>query len=240
MDCGYFVISKDRASAVSDKDANRVYVPSPPAGRVYLLPATNFQYYTDRGLFEGWLIDWCRQLCDPGRAFLDIGAHTGTYAVSLADSAARVVAFEPQRNTYYALCGSVALSNLANVECVNVALGAPDQVGHTTLSICSMDGGGSSLCLPASTPVLREERVEVRTLDSYDIQDIAFIKMDVEGNELSVLKGATETIARSNHPKILFESNEGHDPELFGYITDVLGYAKIVPINGMANMFLAE
>jgi hypothetical protein len=88
--------------------------------------------------------------------------------------------------------------------------------------------------------VLREERVEVRTLDSYGIQNIAFIKMDVEGNELSVLKGARETIVRSGNPKILFESNGGHDPELFGYITDTLGYAKIVPINGMANMFLAE
>jgi FkbM family methyltransferase len=240
MDCGYFLLTKRAGDAVDDAATNEIVCPR--GGRAYLLPRTNLVYYAERGLFEGWLIEWSRQLVSATQTFLDIGAHTGTYAVSLAPHAKEVVAFEPQRGTFYALCGSVALSQLANVECVRVALGSPAQAatGYTTLSICSQDGGGSSVCLPASTSVLREERVEVRTLDSYSLENVGFIKMDVEGNELSVLKGARETIARCGRPKVLFESNGGEDPELFGFFLTDLGYSKVVPIRGVANMFLAE
>ena len=69
---------------------------------------------------------------------LDIGAHTGTYTVSLAQYCNHVYAFEPQKMTYYALCGSIALSNLTNVTCLNVGLGSNEQVGKQTLNIITI------------------------------------------------------------------------------------------------------
>jgi hypothetical protein len=66
--------------------------------------------------------------------------------------------------------------------------------------------------------------------------------MDVEENELDVLKGATETIIRSNYPKILFESNPTdltRQHALFEYITNILNY-RIINIGGYSNMYLAE
>ena len=81
----------------------------------FILPANNIDYYNNCGLFESGLIDWSKQFCSKDRIFLDIGSHTGTYAISLADHSAGVYAFEPQRMTYYALCGSVALSNKTNI-----------------------------------------------------------------------------------------------------------------------------
>ena len=47
--------------------------------------------------------------------------------------------------TYYALCGSVVLSNCHNIECINYGLGSPDQVGYLDLNIISEDGGGSTV-----------------------------------------------------------------------------------------------
>jgi FkbM family methyltransferase len=213
---------------------------------VYLLPLVNVDCYIKNGLFESWLIEWSKQLCDKTKIFLDVGAHTGTYALSLAGECERVMAFEPQKHTYYALCGSVALSGLANVECVQVALGSPEQAaeGAQALQVCSLDGGGSSLCLAENMRErkFREELVQVRTLDSYLLENIGFVKLDVEGNELNVLRGAKETLIRSGRPKILFESNEGVDEELFEYIKSDwgLGYRAIVQIRGVGNMFLAE
>jgi hypothetical protein len=66
--------------------------------------------------------------------------------------------------------------------------------------------------------------------------------MDVEENELNVLKGATETLKRSDYPKILFESNPADTvrrTDLFEYLTNELNY-KIIAIGGYSNMYLAE
>jgi len=63
--------------------------------------------------------------------------------------------------------------------------------------------------------------------------------MDVEDNELNVLKGATQTIKQNNYPTIIFESNH-ENQQLFSYIIDTLGYGAILPISGVSNMFLTE
>jgi FkbM family methyltransferase len=137
--------------------------------------------------------------------------------------------------TYYSLCGSVALSNLKNVTCLNFGLGSPEQVGEKELFIVSNDGGGSTL-IKNQNQVLTTETVTIRTLDSLGLKNIGFIKMDVEENELNVLKGAVETLKNSNYPTILFESNDRND-ELFDFIKQ-LSY-KIVQVSGVNNMFLA-
>jgi hypothetical protein len=70
----------------------------------------------------------------------------------------------------------------------------------------------------------------VERLDSYSLNDIGFIKIDVEGHELQVLKGATETLKENNYPPILFESwpannttNTTLKDNLFQYLFE-LGY----------------
>jgi hypothetical protein len=61
--------------------------------------------------------------------------------------------------------------------------------------------------------------------------------MDIEGNELEALKGAVETIQKSQYPKILFESND-KNKDLFSFIIN-MGYI-IIDISGYPNMFLAS
>jgi FkbM family methyltransferase len=215
---------------------------------VFILPDTNAPYYEKMGLFENTLIEWtAEQLCDKNKITLDIGAHTGTYGISLANYSKRVVCFEPQRATFYALCGSVALSGLSHkVLCHQVALGSAP--GEVELNIISPDGGGSFIVQPdrgdggnsPSANVLQTEMVKMRTLDSFNLDNIGFIKIDVENSELAVLQGAHKTIQRcSPKPKILFESNHpsNMDGPLFEFIKS-MGYT-IYPINHYSNMFLA-
>jgi FkbM family methyltransferase len=137
--------------------------------------------------------------------------------------------------TYYSLCGSVALSNITNITCLNFGLGSNEQSGKNILKIVSNDGGGSTLH-SNNMNVLKEEEIEIKTLDSLNIQNIGFIKMDVEDNELFVLKGSIETLKQSNYPIILFESNY-NNTELFDYIK-YIGY-NVIQIQGVTNMFLA-
>lgn len=238
MSTSYFLLMNSGTKPVDEISEDQVYYPN--SKNVYLLPRVNLEYYTKNGLFENYLIEWSKQLCSKDKAFLDIGAHTGTYTVSLASYCKHVYSFEPQKMTYYALCGSVALSNIDNVTCFNTGLGSNEQIGQQTLKIVSNDGGGSSI--HAETGILKEETIQINTLDNFQLSNIGFIKMDVEENELHVLKGAMETLSRSNYPKILFESNSEsfETPRtLFSYLTDVLKY-NIVRIAGSNNMYLAE
>jgi FkbM family methyltransferase len=204
----------------------------------YILPQNLLTCYAEQGLFESGLIEWCKQFCSANKSFLDIGAHTGTYSLSLSRFCKNVYCFEPQRMTYYALCGSVALSNLQNVICLNYGLGSEQQVGRNILNIVSNDGGGSTLH-KTNMEILREEEIEIRTLDSLELNDVGFIKMDVEDNELSVLLGSEQTLKRCNYPKILFECNDTEkNRDLFDYFSS-LGY-NIISVGGANNMYLAE
>jgi len=235
MSTKYFILTKEHTI---DNEKDQVIFINRPT--TYILPQVNMEYYAKNGLFENQLIEWTKQLITKDKTIIDIGAHTGTYAISLAELCDKVYCFEPQKMTYYALCGSVALSNIQNITCFQMGLGSEDQVGKKKLKIVSNDGGGSSI--HATQDILREEEIEINTLDSYNFDNIGFIKMDVEENELDVLKGATETIIRSNYPKILFESNpvdKIRRIELFNYLVNELTYC-IIPIGGYENMYLAE
>jgi len=238
MSTNYFLLSRPSHTNTDDNADNQIIHLNPGKRLIFLLPEVNLDYYWRKGLFECQLIEWSKQFCKPDKVFLDIGAHTGTYAISLAANSREVVAFEPQRSTFYALCGSVVASGYANkIACRPYGLGSEEQVGKQELKIVSNDGGGSSLLPAEKETVLREETVEIRTLDSFHLDNIGFIKMDVENNEFNVLRGALNTLLESNYPPILFESNDS-DPVLFGFLREALKY-KIVQVGGVHNMYLA-
>ena len=233
MSTNFFILTKPRNDNIADNDNNQiVYLNNRD---VHILPEVNLEYYYKHGLFENRLIEWCKQFLKKDKVFLDIGAHSGTYTLSLADYCKDVWAFEPQKMTYYSLCGGVALSNKMNVTCKQIGLGSKDQVGYKNLNIVSNDGGGSSL--HSTNGILRQETIEIVELDSFNIENIGFIKVDVEENELFVLQGAVETLRKSNWPPILFESNDTNH-ELFNYIQNELNY-KITSVSGVNTMYLA-
>jgi FkbM family methyltransferase len=201
----------------------------------------------DAGIPENSLIRWSiESMIQPGKCFIDIGAHCGTYAISFAKSGkcSHVHAFECQRNTFYSLCGGISLSNVGSIVTAhNYALGS--ESGTTTLKIISEDGGGSSIKhdLPTHQFPLREETVTVRKLDEFDINNIGLIKIDVEGAELDVIKGSLKTLERNNYPSMMIECWPDDwfrfkKDELFLFLVS-LGY-KIVPISGYNFMFIAE
>ena len=209
-----------------------------PKETTYLLPRNHITDTLQNGLFEEPLIEWTKQFCYKDKIMIDIGAHTGTYSLSLAPFVREVQAFEPQRLTYYGLCGGVALSNFSNIHCHSLGLGSIEQVGSQTLNIVSEDGGGSTLL--DHQFVKRRETIIVQTLDSFQFQNICLIKIDVEGNEANVIKGALQTLQRNDYPYIIFEAN---DDSTLKSVKDILiehTPYQIHPIRGVYNMFLAS
>jgi len=237
MSTNYFVLVKEAKTEIQNNTENKIVLFDNKLS--FILPQNNLNYYSTHGLFENSLIDWCKQFCNKNKTFLDIGAHSGTYTISLAPYCKEVYSFEPSKFSYYSLCGSVVLSDLKNVTCLQFGLGSTEQVGKQTLNIISNDGGGSTLHSTEQT-ILRKEEIEIKTLDELNILNISFIKMDVEENEYYVLLGSAQTLKNNNYPKILFESNNSNEisVKLFELVKSY-GYT-IHSINGYRNMFLAS
>ncbi len=206
-------------------------------------PNDSTSHVAVHGLPEQSLIDWCQQFCRPNGVFVDIGAHAGMYALSLAPHCKTVHAFECQRATYYQLCGGVALNAYWNVHPHHVALSDQDDV-HVPVYITSLDGGGTSLqAPPENVPILDQEFTVTSTLDSFQLDQVCFLKLDVEGSEEKVLRGAVQTLERSQYPPFVFESwtdpaHAAQRASLHQYVTDTLGY-QLHPLTGYPQMMLA-
>lgn len=206
--------------------------------------------YFNRGYYERGLVDWsCSNFCQPDKNIIDIGAHIGWYTVGLAPNCNHLYAFECSPKSFNYLCANIVLNNLDyKVTKYNCALS--NEEGITPYYIRDpKDGGGNGISRFDIDDIYNSKCIDVpkKTLDSFNLTNINFIKMDVEGHEKLVLEGAVQTLKNNNYPKILFESwdeNQEKDglpamklkKELFEFI-ESLGY-RIIKIG--QDMYLAE
>lgn len=165
-------------------------------------------YVSKYGFFETSLIQWVKETYhDQERILLDIGAHIGSYSLELANNFAEVHSFEPNPEVFNHLCANVALHELSyKVYPHRIALSS--KKGTSKYYFRSTDGGGNGIEeLGDNSP--NYTTLKTDKLDNYNFdKKIGFIKMDVEGHEFDVLKGAFKTLKNSNFPPILFESWE--------------------------------
>jgi len=149
----------------------------------------------------------------------DVGANRGEMSVALRKSfpAARILAFEPNPITYKAL-----IETVKDVECIESGLGAEPGKGLLHCYTSDQMSGHASMYRDVfrfyegyginAAADLTTFEFDIDTVDNVcrarGIESIDFMKIDVEGHELSVLKGAAEMLARI--ALIQFEFNEGN------------------------------
>jgi len=134
-------------------------------------------------------VGFCREFRTAG----DVGAHVGLWAMHLAKHFERVVAFEPVpafRECFHRNCTS------ERVQMFPVALGAAD--GEVRIDYRPEDSGGTHVSKDGDLVSV------VKPLDSFSLQSVDCLKIDCEGYELEVLKGAVETLKRC-HPCVIVE-----------------------------------
>lgn len=193
------------------------------------------------------LVDWSLQLASTDKQFVDCGAHTGSWTLIMATHFREVYAFEPQRLIYQQLCGNVALNGLTNVMAYNIGLDEEDRqlTLHRPEGARGLSTARSDFNWRFAPGRLSPEMCAARTLDSFTeaLTDVGLVKIDVEGLELRVLRGALEVLRRNDLPKLLVEC-WAHDwyardkQELLIFL-DEIGY-RVVPIMGYGDMLLAE
>lgn len=150
---------------------------------------------------------------------LDIGAHIGSHTIPYAKcTSGKVHAFDAQTEIYKLLVENIKLNKLGNVVTYHVAVGHT----HEKVSIASKvpDGrsAGQSLEYDTDRPInyggmnlgIGTDFVEMITIDSLNLNNVGYMKLDVQGSEPLVFYGAQETIKKCK-PIIYFE----HTPHTF-------------------------
>ncbi|MBF0275909.1 MAG: FkbM family methyltransferase, partial [Nitrospinae bacterium] len=132
------------------------------------------------------------------KTFIDVGGHVGVWTMYMAKYFNRVVSFEPLRLNRE--CLKKNIEGLHNVELIPFALGNDEE--SKRMSILNEGNVGT-----ASIDKAGKYSVKTKRLDSFGYRDVDLIKIDTEGYELNVLKGARETIIK-NKPVIILEVNE--------------------------------
>jgi len=127
---------------------------------------------------------------------IDVGAHVGFWSRMLAERFSSVVAFEPEPENFIHLIKNVP----GEVTCHRCAIGS--QVGSVGLHNPAPQNSGA-------WQVVNGDEVIVLPLDHFDLSP-DFIKIDVQGYEKEVIRGARKTLERS-HPMVIVESNNA-DP----------------------------
>lgn len=142
-----------------------------------------------------------------GMTVIDIGAHIGYYTLLFAKSvgpSGRVFSFEPHPNNFDLLCKNVQLNKLMQVQTFNQAVFS--HMGEITISVPDdqPNSGNGSACIDKG---VQQFRVRAISLDAFCEKFTVrpdVIKMDVEGAEYEVLRGAEQVIAQCR-PKLLIE-----------------------------------
>ena len=163
------------------------------------------KWFYEAGIAEKNVIESGAMFGNPDKIFLDIGAHVGTYAWSLAPKFKHTYAFECNPKVFCYLAANIALQDMAD-KITPVLVGLGDEAKKVPLIVRSEDGGGNGVKKLKEGEIGTGPDVMIRSLDSFWLSNIGFIKMDVEGFEKEVLIGAKETLRASEYPPILFES----------------------------------
>jgi FkbM family methyltransferase len=170
------------------------------------------------GHYEPHLAELFGHLVRPGDRCVDVGANVGVHTVRLARLAGRdgeVIAIEPDPDVAQRARRNIALNGLFNVRVRNAAAG--EQAGEMRLYRPSPRDTNRARASLVHHPYLTGPTTTVPVVTIDDVcagAPVALIKIDVEGHEAAVVRGATDTIAR-HAPSIVFE----YAPEL---LTDVV------------------
>tara|TARA_B110000008_G_C16945508_1_gene554245 strand:- start:610 stop:1575 length:966 start_codon:yes stop_codon:yes gene_type:complete len=153
-----------------------------------------------------------KEIIKPDWTVIDIGANFGWYSIhfsKLVGQNGKVFAFEPVPETYEELNSNIKLNFSQNIKVFNFALGNKNET--ISFNVPAFDGGSG-----ASSEFLRYSKkiqTSIHKLDEVikdqDIDKIDFIKADIEGGELNMLKGA-EKLIKHFKPKMLIEIVDMH------------------------------
>ena len=208
------------------------------------------------GAYEARSLAVLDRYLKPGMVFVDIGANIGAYVLFAAKrvgTTGGVIAFEPQRSVLPRLRHNIEVNDLRNVVLEPRAVGA----ASGTVKMSEQNDSGRAFTFADDRAVEHSYEVESITLDEYFSERdsrIDYLKIDVEGFEVSVLRGAERLFAERPPPLVQCEiathllervGFEDHDLtaflERYGYDLHAPNWDGVLrPVRGESQLLAAK
>jgi len=161
----------------------------------------------EHGTREQASVNYVKKIVKPNWTIIDIGANLGYYALLEAKLGGFVHAIEPIKKSFETLNKSIELNNYKNIKAYNLAIG--DQDGIKNIAVSLRKNWSTMVNMKIVTEKYKgqfagfsegvTEKVKTLTLDSFvkmnKINRVNFVRMDVEGYEVEIIKGADYTFS---------------------------------------------
>jgi FkbM family methyltransferase len=196
---------------------------------------------------EPWTVHWLERVIEPGDVLYDVGANVGAFSLVAAkahDQAVRVFAFEPSFVTYAALCRNI-LENECDKSVTPLPLALTEDRGHTVFKYRSLISGATEHALGdqnlatkdfKGTKPVYQQRILAVPMDSltqyFNLEPPNHIKLDVDGGELEVLRGAAATLGNGAVKTVLVDARDDKDSAPLTEYLRQLGFGLAAKFNG--------
>ncbi|MCP1715126.1 FkbM family methyltransferase [Methanocalculus alkaliphilus] len=205
------LINQKIGDLISQKHENRQIseVKVDIGGKEYTIASDDDYLEHIRNCFEPEMVELFKHLAKDSTVIFDIGANIGCTAILFGELSENVYAFEPSQTTFRFLEQNIIQSGHSNIILHNIGLGSESGESTLTFAPSNRSGGFVSNQTQASTGHI-VEKIVIKTLDevvnSLQLQQIDFIKIDVEGFEEHVLRGGKQTLSNFM-PLVVLELN---------------------------------
>lgn len=185
--------------------AESLFIPKLSKSKILLKKNEDWSAFIETHLRDSYN----KKTLQPGMNVVDIGAHIGTYTVLAAEKVGitgKVIAIEPEPNNYKVLVENINLNNFKNVIPTDIALSDHDG----TEKFYFYDRSTCHSLVPEDNKKNDFIEVKVQTLDNLldklNLKKVDIIKIDTEGSEIPILKGAEKTLKNNPAVKIFVAS----------------------------------
>lgn len=175
------------------------------------------------GIWNAHVLDVADRIISkiPGKGkIFDIGAGIGTFCIPLALSHERFefFAYEAQRVLALQLSTNVLINNLNSVTVHNCVVAHDESLvripdveierceNHQSYSLNKKMNEFRSVSFGETVDLSSKHKIESRSLDSYDEENVILLKISVNGMEIDVLNGAVRFLVNNNFPPVIFET----------------------------------
>lgn len=212
-------------------------------GQTFLLApegAVPYSVWSERPYEGKFEVEFILSVLQAGMTFVDVGANVGLFSIPAAKKlqSHNLFAFEPCHWTYQQLLQNARINKVENLRAVHAAVG--DRVGEAVLQVNAAGKDGlNTIGKPThrDSEIVGTETVPMTTLDDFarqnGISQVDVMKIDTEGAERLVLRGARRLLAKPNAPLILYEGGVlsqgfGYHPVESMWLLQKYGYSLFV------------
>ena len=139
-------------------------------------------------------LKWCHSRNQKFNTVLDIGAWCGTWSAELVPYCKKIYAIEPDKTHFECLLKNTI--KFDNIELIDYAMGDTE----TNVSLTNDD-------FTQARRIISSGNILMQTVDSFKFEDVDLIKVDVEGFEMNVLRGAKDTLKNCKFLMIELNNN---------------------------------